>query len=73
MATTEEERQAHREYLEEQRHKHRLRAYHDEIQNLVHAIALLIKCTAFYIAARGIEVLWAALLKHNKFLKGVRD
>jgi hypothetical protein len=71
MAMTEEERKAHREYLEEERQKYRLRAYHDEAQNLIYAIALLLKCIAFYIAARGIEVLWAALLRHAIFKEGI--
>jgi hypothetical protein len=71
MAMSKEEFKAHQERLEEERHRRRLRAYHDEAQNLIYAVALLIKCTAFYIAARGVEVLWTVLLRHKKFLMGI--
>jgi len=42
-----------RETLEEKRRRLRLRAYDDEIQNLIWATALLIKCTAFYVVVRA--------------------
>lgn len=70
---TEEERKARKHYLDEEQHKYRLRNYHSEIQNLVYAIALLVKCIAFYIAARGVEVLHGVLVKHIKFTGGIRD
>lgn len=54
---TEEERQARRDFLEDKQHEKRLRNYHSEVQNLIWAFALLIKCIAFYIAAKGIETL----------------
>ena len=68
---TEEERKARQEYLEDERHKRRLRAYHDEAQNLMYAVAWLIKCIAFYIVAKGVEVLWGASLKHKKLSMGI--
>jgi len=51
MTMTEEAREA----LEEERHKCQLRAYHDELQNLIWATALLIKCTAFYVVAGALS------------------
>jgi hypothetical protein len=50
---TEEEQKA---YHEQKRQEHRLRAYDDEIQNLIWATSLLIKCSAFYIAVRGLQI-----------------
>jgi hypothetical protein len=40
---------------EQERHQHRLRAYDAEIQNLIWATSLLIKCTAFYVAVKGVQ------------------
>ena len=73
VALTEEERKARKYDLEEEQHRHRLRNYHSEVQNLIYAIAFLIKCIAFYIAAKGVEVLYGILLKHGKFTRGIRD
>jgi len=67
MIMTEEERTAGQEYLEEKQHEKRLRHYHWQIQNLIGAFAFLIRCIAFYIAARGIGVLATSLLEHKKF------
>lgn len=54
---TDEEWRAHRERRQEEQHKERLRAYHDQIQNLIYAVALLLKCIAFYILAKAVRVL----------------
>jgi hypothetical protein len=40
---------------EQERHQHRLRAYDNEIQNLIWATSLLIKCTAFYVVVKGVQ------------------
>jgi hypothetical protein len=52
-AMIEEEQKA---YQEQKRQEHRLRAYDDEIQNLIWATSLLIKCSAFYVAVRGLQI-----------------
>jgi hypothetical protein len=51
---TEEEQKAQQQ---QKRQEHRLRAYDDEILNLVWATSLLIKCTAFYVAVKGLQLL----------------
>jgi hypothetical protein len=49
---TEEERKTHQE---EERHQRRLRAYDDEILNLIWATTVLIKCATLYVAVKGVQ------------------
>lgn len=59
---TDEEWRANRERREEGQHKQRLRAYHDEIQNLIYAVAILLECIAFYVFAKAVQVLVVGIL-----------
>lgn len=59
---TDEEWRANRERRQEEQHKQRLRAYHDQIQNLIYAVAILLKCIAFYIFAKAVQVLVVGIL-----------